>query len=85
MHDWDIIPFEMKRSWMNMLTGWIEFNESIKGPGLYQTQLEITEEPKDTFVETTGWSKGSNSYRFYVAVYFTKYFRYGICEWFCTR
>lgn len=51
-----------------MLTGWIEFNESIKGPGLYQTQLEITEEPKDTFVQTTGWSKGSNPYSFCVAV-----------------
>lgn len=55
--DWKIIPLEFKKNWTNNLQGWAD-KTSNDGTALYLAILEITDEPKDTFLDMRKWTKG---------------------------
>lgn len=60
VYDWEIVPLELKKHWMNELMGWSEFTAEHSGPGMYKATLTIPEEPRDTYIDTRGWGKGSS-------------------------
>jgi len=56
--DWQIIPLDLKKQWVNSLEGWEEFTEGLTGPAVYSATLTLDIEPLDTFVDIKGWGKG---------------------------
>lgn len=55
--NWKIIPLEFKKDWTNNLDGWVT-KSTNDGTALFHASLEITGEPKDTFLDMRKWSKG---------------------------
>ncbi|ERL89541.1 hypothetical protein D910_06906 [Dendroctonus ponderosae] len=58
IYDWEVVPLELKKQWINELKGWSEFSTESSGPGMYKATLSILEEPRDTYIDTRGWGKG---------------------------
>ncbi|XP_022111084.1 beta-galactosidase-1-like protein 2 isoform X2 [Acanthaster planci] len=60
---WDMLPFEFKKPFLEAVSAsskWKAF-APVEGhrPALYKATLEVSEkQPKDTFVDMTGWEKG---------------------------
>lgn len=55
--DWKIVPLEFKKDWTNNLKGWSE-KTSNDGPALFHANLEISVEPRDTYLDMRKWTKG---------------------------
>ncbi|KAJ8937460.1 hypothetical protein NQ314_011849 [Rhamnusium bicolor] len=55
--DWKIIPLEFKTEWTNNLKAWSD-KTANGGPGLYSATLQISDEPRDTYIDMRNWSKG---------------------------
>ncbi|KAG5895368.1 hypothetical protein JTB14_029592 [Gonioctena quinquepunctata] len=55
--DWKIIPLEFKKQWTNALTSWSD-KSTNKGPSLYLATLQLQEDPRDTYIDMSKWSKG---------------------------
>lgn len=55
--DWQIIPFEFKKSWVNQLNDW-KSEISSSGPAVYRFRLVLEGDPKDTFLDMREWTKG---------------------------
>ncbi|KAJ8920358.1 hypothetical protein NQ315_005222 [Exocentrus adspersus] len=55
--DWKIIPLEFKKDWTNNLKSWSEVASST-GPALYYANLEISDEPSDTYIDMRQWTRG---------------------------
>lgn len=58
LRDWTIYPLEFKKSWTNSLQNWQDVQLGTQGPSLYKGSLQITEDPKDTFIYMENWKKG---------------------------
>lgn len=54
--NWEIIPFEFKKSWNRNLSSWNK--QTTSAPALYKFQLDITDAPQDTFIDMSHWVKG---------------------------
>lgn len=55
---WKIIPFEFKKDWNKNLDGWSKNTTAVSSPALYKFELNLPEDPEDTFLNMTNWSKG---------------------------
>ncbi|KAJ8961817.1 hypothetical protein NQ318_021432 [Aromia moschata] len=55
--NWKIIPLEFKKDWVNSLEMW-SYISTNDGPSLYYVDLEISDEPRDTYLDMTNWIKG---------------------------
>ncbi|KAG5867872.1 hypothetical protein JTB14_024707 [Gonioctena quinquepunctata] len=55
---WQIMPFEFKKSWNKALTNWHSIQSSGETPALYKFSLIIDQEPQDTFLDMREWNKG---------------------------
>lgn len=49
---------KIKSHCLDSLTGWSSFNGSLSSPGLYRGVLEVSGEPKDTWLDMRTWDKG---------------------------
>ncbi|XP_065171045.1 beta-galactosidase-1-like protein 3 [Atheta coriaria] len=59
IYDWEIYPMEFKSSWTNSLTGWHPVHSWQKPkPALYKAVLRFEDEPSDTYVDMSNWTKG---------------------------
>lgn len=58
IHDWTIYPLEFKTSWTNKLSNWQNYKASTVGPVLYKSVLKVSGDPRDTFINMEGWSRG---------------------------
>ncbi|CAG9766096.1 unnamed protein product [Ceutorhynchus assimilis] len=56
--NWKIVPFELKKQWVNELEGWQEYSSGLIEPAMYSSILNIDDAPEDTFVDIRGWGKG---------------------------
>ena len=58
---WQVYPLDFKEDFVKSLSTekWNSGSENVKTPAIYKAQLEITGEPKDTFLRLTGWTKGN--------------------------
>lgn len=58
LQDWVIVPLEFKKAWNRVLNRWHQVQQAwLPAPALYKTSF-VTEEPQDTFVDMTEWTKG---------------------------
>ncbi|XP_038062752.1 beta-galactosidase-1-like protein 2 isoform X2 [Patiria miniata] len=60
---WDMLPFEFKKPFLEALSSsskWKEYQKVEGGrPALFKATLDVSDkQPKDTFVDMTGWEKG---------------------------
>ncbi|XP_060526679.1 beta-galactosidase-1-like protein 2 [Cylas formicarius] len=56
---WEIVPLEFKKQWNANLKGWHSvYRKWTTGPCLYRTTVNITDAPRDTFVDMQKWTKG---------------------------
>jgi len=55
--NWQIIPLEFKKNWINSLTGWQTPANLITGPTLYKGTFEVSESV-DTFIDMSNWKQG---------------------------
>lgn len=58
VQDWQIIPMEFKKTWINTLNGWHNTTNRISTPALYKFSLYIEDQPEDTYVDMRDWTKG---------------------------
>ncbi|KAJ8965798.1 hypothetical protein NQ314_003896 [Rhamnusium bicolor] len=56
LSNWQIIPLEFKKAWIQNLKSWRTPTSTI-GPKLYKALLNV-DEPNDTFVDLRDWNKG---------------------------
>ncbi|XP_066945630.1 beta-galactosidase-1-like protein 2 [Macrobrachium rosenbergii] len=56
--EWVIHALEMKGKQVENYTGWQPFQGPLETPAMYRGVFEITEAPKDTFLDMSGWNKG---------------------------
>ncbi|XP_066945633.1 beta-galactosidase-1-like protein 2 [Macrobrachium rosenbergii] len=56
--EWVIHSMEMKGKQVANYTGWQPFEGPLETPAMYRGVFEITEAPKDTFLDMSGWNKG---------------------------
>ncbi|XP_046388675.1 beta-galactosidase-1-like protein 2 isoform X2 [Ischnura elegans] len=58
--DWDITAIELKSDWIKRLNGWrsVENSSLETGPFLLKGELEISDEPGDTWINMSQWGKG---------------------------
>lgn len=54
--NWQIVPFEFKKTWTNALSGWRTVASRTE-PALYKFSLTVAN-PEDTFVDMSKWTKG---------------------------
>ncbi|XP_050505747.1 beta-galactosidase-1-like protein 2 [Diabrotica virgifera virgifera] len=58
MMKFDIVPLEFKKSWNNALTNWQSLTSTQSTPALYKFTLNINNDPQDTYIDSTSWTKG---------------------------
>jgi len=59
LSDWEIIPLEFKRKWVQGLTGWKDLSSRQSGPLAVRFTLTVTgDQPLDTFLDMSSWGKG---------------------------
>ncbi|KAF2361306.1 Glycoside hydrolase 35 catalytic domain [Trinorchestia longiramus] len=56
--NWTITPLEFKSDFVNGLTGWEEFTESVKVPTVYRSTVTLSTPLLDTFLDMRNWNKG---------------------------
>lgn len=58
IQNWIITPMEFKSQWTNQVEGWhLPSRTWMATPALYKTSF-ITQNPQDTYIDMTGWTKG---------------------------
>ncbi|CAG9834591.1 unnamed protein product [Diabrotica balteata] len=58
MMKFDIIPLEFKKSWNVALKNWQPLTSTQSTPALYKFTLNIDNDPQDTYIDSTQWTKG---------------------------
>ncbi|XP_060528721.1 beta-galactosidase-1-like protein 3 [Cylas formicarius] len=60
VHDWLMYPLEFKKSWTDSLSQWKTFavSDNNDEPKIYRGNLEISDTPRDTYVDMENWTKG---------------------------
>lgn len=56
--DWKIIPLEFKKSWNENLAKRATQLGDSSPPALYRFELNLNNEPEDTFIDMRNWTKG---------------------------
>nr|CAD7456008.1 unnamed protein product [Timema tahoe] len=60
LQDWEIIALQFKLdNWLSSLTNWEDFDGISYNPTLYRATLDISGNPKDTFIDMSAWGKGN--------------------------
>nr|CAD7423921.1 unnamed protein product [Timema monikensis] len=60
LQDWEIIALQFKLdNWLSSLTNWEDFDGTSYNPTLYRATLDISGNPKDTFINMSAWGKGN--------------------------
>nr|CAD7392463.1 unnamed protein product [Timema cristinae] len=60
LQDWEIIALQFKLdNWLSSLTNWEDFDGISYNPTLYRATLDISGNPKDTFINMSAWGKGN--------------------------
>ena len=59
LSDWKIIPLELKRKWVQGLTGWKDLSSRQSGPLAVRFSWILTgDQTLDTFLDMSDWGKG---------------------------
>ncbi|KAG5861803.1 hypothetical protein JTB14_017631 [Gonioctena quinquepunctata] len=56
--NWQIVPLEFKKTWNNALSRWHPITSKEKTSALYKFNLNIENEPEDTYLDMREWNKG---------------------------
>jgi len=60
--NWTIYPLDFKESFINQLrddVNWKESSEPSSTPAMYRAILHVKDQPQDTFINMTDWTKGN--------------------------
>ena len=60
--NWTIYPLDFKENFINQLrndVNWKEAVESTSTPAMFRAILHVKDEPQDTFIDMTDWTKGN--------------------------